>query len=61
MGDRGITRALNEFAGDGAVRVVIVTGGASRYFNRHYSIPALIEKLQRVNRRSARQWPDTQL
>src|SRR5438445_9697462 len=28
---------------DGNVRVVIVTGGAPGYFNRHFNIPALIQ------------------
>src|SRR5258707_10915734 len=56
MGD-ALTAALNEFAGDGAVRVVIVTGGAPGYFNRHFSIPALIEIAESL-RASGRQWPD---
>jgi enoyl-CoA hydratase/carnithine racemase len=34
MGD-AITEALDKFAGDNKVRVVIVTGGAPGYFNRH--------------------------
>ena len=42
MGD-GLTQALDEFAGDPNIRVVIVTGGAPGYFNRHFSIPVLIE------------------
>ena len=52
-----LTAALDEFAGDGAVRVVIVTGGAPGYFNRHFSIPALIEIAESL-RASDRQWPD---
>src|SRR5579863_6823181 len=42
MGD-ALTDSLQEFAGDPNIRVVIVTGGAPGYFNRHFSIPALIE------------------
>jgi len=42
MGD-ALTAALDGFAGDPNIRVVIVTGGAPGYFNRHFSIPALIE------------------
>ena len=39
MGD-ALTEALDGFAGDSNVRVVIVTGGAPGYFNRHFDIPA---------------------
>jgi enoyl-CoA hydratase len=56
MGD-ALTQALEEFAGDPHIRVVIVTGGAPGYFNRHFSIPALIEFAEAV-RASGRQWPD---
>ena len=38
-----LTEALAGFAGDAKVRVVVITGGAPGYFNRHFSIPALIE------------------
>ena len=41
MGD-ALTEALDGFAGDSNIRVVIVTGGAPGYFNRHFNIPALI-------------------
>ena len=57
MGD-ALTHALEEFAGDPNIRVVIVTGGASGYFNRHFSIPVLIEFAESV-RASGRQWPDS--
>src|SRR5256885_16286256 len=40
MGD-ALTEALDGFAGDPNVRVVIVIGGAPGYFNRHFNIPAL--------------------
>src|SRR6201984_559318 len=56
MGD-ALTERLQEFAGDPNIRVVIVTGGAPGYFNRHFSIPALIEIAESV-RASGRQWPD---
>jgi enoyl-CoA hydratase/carnithine racemase len=42
MGD-ALTETLDRFAGDPNVRVVIVTGGAPGYFNRHFDIPALIQ------------------
>jgi enoyl-CoA hydratase len=56
MGD-ALTEALDGFAGDPNVRVVVVTGGAPGYFNRHFSIPALIEIAESL-RASGRQWPD---
>src|SRR4030088_1028841 len=42
MGD-ALTEALDRFAGDARVRVVVVTGGAPGYFIRHFSIATLIE------------------
>jgi enoyl-CoA hydratase len=48
---------LDKFAGDPNIRVVIVTGGAPGYFNRHFSIPALIEIAESL-RASGREWPD---
>jgi enoyl-CoA hydratase/carnithine racemase len=56
MGD-ALTGALDRFAGDPNIRVVIVTGGAPGYFNRHFSIPALIEVAESL-RASGREWPD---
>ena len=56
MGD-ALTGALDGFAGDPNVRVVIVTGGAPGYFNRHFSIRALIETAESL-RASGREWPD---
>jgi enoyl-CoA hydratase/carnithine racemase len=56
MGD-ALTAALGKFAGDPNIRVVIVTGGAPGYFNRHFSIPALIEIAESL-RASGREWPD---
>ena len=54
MGD-ALTEALDGFAGDPNVRVVIVTGGAPGYFNRHFNIPALIQIAESL-RASGRQW-----
>ena len=56
MGD-ALTETLDTFAGDVNVRVVVVTGGAPGYFNRHFSIPALIEIAESL-RASGRQWPE---
>jgi enoyl-CoA hydratase/carnithine racemase len=53
MGD-ALTESLQEFAGDPDIRVVIVTGGTPGYFNRHFSIPDLIEFAEAV-RASGRQ------
>ena len=55
MGD-ALTESLEQFAGDPKVRVVIVTDGTG-YFNRHFSIPALIEIAEAV-RASGREWSD---
>src|SRR6266581_810444 len=56
MGD-ALTEALERFAGDANARVVVVTGGAPGYFNRHFDIPALIEIAESL-RASGRQWPE---
>ena len=56
MGDV-LTEALEGFAGDANVCVVVVTGGAPGYFNRHFNIPALIEIAESL-RASGRQWPE---
>src|SRR3989440_5583262 len=56
MGD-ALTEALDGFAGDPNVRVVIVTGGAPGYFNRHFNIPALIQIAESLCA-SGRQWPE---
>jgi enoyl-CoA hydratase/carnithine racemase len=52
-----LTEALDGFAGDANIRVVVVTGGAPGYFNRHFSIPALIEIAESL-RASGHQWPE---
>src|SRR4030088_2251489 len=49
--------ALDGFAGDANVRVVVVTGGAPGYFIRHYSIAALIHLAESL-RASGREWPE---
>ena len=59
MGD-ALTETLDGFAGDPNVRVVIVTGGAPGYFNRHSSIPVLIQTAESL-RASGRQCPRTPL
>src|SRR3989454_3255891 len=41
MGD-ALTEALDQFAGDANIRVVVVTGGAPGYFNRHFDVGVLI-------------------
>src|SRR6266446_4352193 len=56
MGD-ALTETLDGFAGDPNARVVVVTGGAPGYFNRHFNIPALIEIAESL-RASGRQWPE---
>jgi enoyl-CoA hydratase len=56
MGD-ALTEALDKFAGDPNVRVVIVTGGAPGYFIRHFTIAALTDIAESL-RASGRQWPE---
>jgi enoyl-CoA hydratase/carnithine racemase len=56
MGD-ALTEALDGFAGDGNVRVVVVTGGAPGYFIRHFSVAALIRIAESL-RASGREWPE---
>src|SRR5437588_2845033 len=56
MGD-ALTEALEGFAGDRNVRVVVATGGAPGYFIRHYTVAALI-RLAESLRASGREWPE---
>src|ERR1700736_1920392 len=56
MGDV-LTEALEGFAGNANVRVVVITGGAPGYFNRHFDIPSLI-KIAESLRESGREWPE---
>jgi len=56
MGDT-LTEALEEFAGDAKIRVVVVTGGAPGYFIRHFTVAALIRLAQSL-RDSGREWPE---
>jgi hypothetical protein len=44
-------------AGDPAVRVVIITGGAPGYFDRHFDMQSLI-KIAESLRASGREWPE---
>jgi enoyl-CoA hydratase len=52
-----LTEALDGFAGDAKVRVVVLTGGAPGYFVRHFTITALIDIAESL-RASGRQWPE---
>jgi enoyl-CoA hydratase len=52
-----LTEALDGFAGDAKVHVVVVTGGAPGYFIRHFSIASLL-RLAESLRASGRQWPE---
>ena len=52
-----LTEALERFAGDAAVRVVVVTGGAPGYFIRHFTVAALIGLAESL-RASGREWPE---
>jgi enoyl-CoA hydratase len=56
MGD-ALTEALESFAGDPKIRVVVVTGGAPGYFNRHFIIDALIRLAESI-RAAGREWPE---
>jgi len=52
-----LTEALDGFAGDANIRVVVVTGGAPGYFIRHFTIAALI-RLAESMCASGREWPE---
>src|SRR6266436_8249563 len=56
MGD-AITEALDQFAGDASIRVVVITGGAPGYFNRHFDVGVLIGLAESL-RDSGREWPE---
>jgi enoyl-CoA hydratase len=56
MGD-ALTEALDGFAGDAKVRVVVITGGAPGYFNRHFDVAVLI-RIAETLRASGREWPE---
>jgi enoyl-CoA hydratase len=56
MGD-ALTEALDGFAGDADVRVVVVTGGAPGYFIRHFTVAALIQLAESL-RAAGREWPE---
>jgi enoyl-CoA hydratase len=57
MGD-ALTEALDQFAGDTKVRVVVVTGGTPGYFIRHFSIASLLDLAESI-RASGREWPES--
>ena len=50
MGD-ALTEALEQFAGDPKVRVVVITGGAPGYFNRHFDVDVLARRIASFDRR----------
>src|SRR5882762_9970768 len=52
-----LTEALDRFAGDTSVRVVVITGGAPGYFNRHFDVGVLIGLAESL-RASRREWPE---
>ena len=56
MGD-ALTEALDQFAGDPKIRVVVITGGAPGYFNRHFDVSVLVGLAESM-RASHREWPD---
>ena len=56
MGD-ALTEALDGFAGDAKIRVVVITGGAPGYFNRHFDVGVLIDLAESL-RASGRVWPE---
>ncbi len=56
MGDL-LTQELEQFAGDPKVRVVVITGGAPGYFNRHFDVGLLVGLADSL-RASRREWPD---
>src|SRR6266576_1962084 len=56
MGD-ALTEALDGFAGDPKVRVVVITGGAPGYFNRHFDVGVLVRLAESI-RASGREWPE---
>src|SRR5258708_21620446 len=56
MGD-ALTEAVDRFAGDTSVRVVVITGGAPGYFNRQFDVGALIGLAESL-RASGREWPE---
>jgi enoyl-CoA hydratase len=46
---------LSQLAGNPAVRVIVVTGGAPGYFVRHYSVAALVQLGERLK---GQPWPE---
>src|SRR5260370_3886353 len=52
-----LLEAMTDLAGDEAVSVVVVTGGAPGYFVRHYSVAALVSIGERL-KNSGQQWSE---
>jgi len=52
-----LLETMTALAGDEAVRVVVVTGGAPGYFVRHYSVAALVSMGERL-KSSGQQWSE---
>src|SRR5438552_17805723 len=52
-----LTEALDGFARGAKVRVVVITGGAPGYFNRHFDVGVLIDLAESL-RASGREWPE---
>src|SRR5258708_38740721 len=52
-----LLEVMTALAGDEAVRVIVVTGGAPGYFVRHYSVAALISVGEKL-KSSGQQWSE---
>src|SRR6266403_4588753 len=52
-----LLEAMTALAGDEAVRVVVVTGGAPGYFVRHYSVAAVVSMGEKL-KSSGQQWSE---
>src|SRR6476620_12430848 len=52
-----LLETMTALAGDEAVRVIVVTGGAPGYFVRHYSVAALVSMGEKL-KSSGQQWSE---
>jgi enoyl-CoA hydratase/carnithine racemase len=52
-----LLEVMTALAGNEAVRVIVVTGGAPGYFVRHYSVAALVSMGERL-KSSGQQWSE---
>lgn len=52
-----LLETMTAFAGDEAVRAIVVTGGAPGYFVRHYSVAALVSMGEKL-KSSGQQWSE---